>query len=303
VAQSSAHRSGPVWSRVLGREPDAFGLIAPAYIIYLLFILGPAVSVLLIGFTDARLGGGWHWIGLENFERLATDPTAVRALLNTLMYTIGTIVPSLIVGMALAVALNSTRRLMAAVRLGFYLPNVIGLVAASVAFLWIFDPAGGLLNKMLGLIGVAPQSWLFNPDLALPSMMAVGIWRLIGFNMIIYLAALKAVPRDLQEAALVDGAAPRQVFFRVTLPLIQPTTFFLVVMGVIQGFQVFDQIYVMTQGGPANSTTTLVHQVYLQAFFYQELGFAAALASVLLLIVLALTLVNFRFGSGRMGGY
>jgi multiple sugar transport system permease protein/raffinose/stachyose/melibiose transport system permease protein len=253
--------------------------------------------------TDARLGGGWAWVGLENFQRILADSIALRAVQNTLLYTVGTIVPALLIGLGLAAALGSSRRSVGAIRLGFYLPNVVSWVAASVAFLWIFDPVGGLLNQMLKVVGLSPQSWLFDPNLALPSLMVVGVWKLVGFNMIVYLAALKSVPRELQEAALVDGATSRHVFLRITLPLIQPTTFFLIVMGVIQGFQAFDQIYVMTQGGPANATTTLVHQAYLQAFFFQDLGFAAALSTVLLMIVLVLTLANYRFGSGYAAGY
>ncbi|MDA8217001.1 MAG: sugar ABC transporter permease [Dehalococcoidales bacterium] len=278
--------------------PDAAGylLIAPAYFIYIVFILAPVFAVGVISLTSLKLVGDWQWIGLQNFSDLWGDHNFTSALRNTAVYSLFTLVPAISIGLVLAAMLNRKIRGLAFFRQVYYLPNVISTVAAAVTWLWIFDPANGFMNRLLGMVGLPQPDWLYDVNTALPALIMVGVWKSLGFNMVIYLAALQGIPREIYEAARVDGAKETDAFFHITIPLVQPTTFFLLIMGFINGFQVFDQIYIMTQGGPANATTTLVHQIYLNAFFYHRMGYASAISMLLMGVVAAVTLANFRYG-------
>jgi multiple sugar transport system permease protein len=298
---------GPGWRRALRRwiGPDGSGylLIAPAFLIYAVYILLPVAAVCLLSLTSYRLVGAWRWIGLENFRQLWGDENFTMALRNTGVYAAFTLVPSIALGLVLAALLNRRLRGLGFFRQVYYFPNIVSTVAAAVTWLWILDPANGFLNRLLGLLGLPQPEWLYNPATALPALIGLGVWKSLGFNMVIYLAALQGIPRQIYEAARVDGAREVDAFLRITIPLVQPTTFFLVIMGFINGFQVFDQIYIMTQGGPANATTTLVHQIYLNAFFYHRLGYASAISIFLAAVVAAVTIVNFRFGQqGKLTG-
>lgn len=282
--------------RWLGPDAAGYLMIAPAYFIYFVFILAPVFFVALLSLTNLRLSGDWSWIGLDNFARLTGDENFLAALRNTAVYAFFTLVPSLAIGLVLAALLNRRLRGLAIFRQIYYLPNIISTVAAAVTWLWIFEPTSGFLNRILGLVGLPEPQWLYDPHTALPALIGVGVWKMLGYNMIIYLAALQGIPREIYEAARVDGAKERDAFFHITIPLVQPTTFFLLIMGFINGFQAFDQIYIMTQGGPANATTTLVHQIYLNAFFFHRLGYASSMSMVLLVVVAIVTLANFRYG-------
>ena len=282
--------------RWLGPDASGYLLIAPAYLIYAVYILIPVFAVCLLSLTSYRLVGSWRWIGLENFRQLWLDENFTMALKNTAVYAAFTLVPSIVLGLTLAALLNRRIRGLTFFRQVYYFPNIVSTVAAAVTWLWILDPANGFLNRQLGLLGLPQPEWLYDPHTALPALIGVGVWKSLGFNMVIYLAALQGIPRQIYEAARVDGAREVDAFFRITIPLVQPTTFFLVIMGFINGFQVFDQIYIMTQGGPANATTTLVHQIYLNAFFYHRLGYASAISIFLAAVVAAVTIANFRYG-------
>lgn len=293
-------KRGPGWRvrlrRWLGPDASGYLLIAPAYLIYAVYILIPVFAVCLLSLTSYRLVGAWRWIGLENFRQLWGDENFTMALRNTGVYAAFTLTPSIVLGLVLAALLNRRIRGLSFFRQVYYFPNIVSTVAAAVTWLWILDPANGFLNRLLGLLGLPQPEWLYDPRTALPALIGVGVWKSLGFNMVIYLAALQGIPRQLYEAARVDGAREVDAFFRITVPLVQPTTFFLVIMGFINGFQVFDQIYIMTQGGPANATTTLVHQIYLNAFFYHRLGYASAISIFLAAVVAAVTIANFRYG-------
>ncbi|MHB1132341.1 MAG: carbohydrate ABC transporter permease [Chloroflexota bacterium] len=278
--------------------PDAMGylLIAPAYVIYVIFILAPVFFVAGLSLTSYRLTGVWNWVGLNNFVAIWSDHNFVSAVKNTAIYALFTLGPSLAFGLVLAAVLNRQLRGLPFFRQAYYLPNVVSTVAAAVTWLWIFDPGNGFLNRILGMFNLPRPDWLYDPNTALPALIVVGVWKLLGYNMVIYLAALQGIPREIYEAARVDGARERDNFFHITIPLVQPTTFFLLIMGFINGFQVFDQIYVMTSGGPANATTTVVHQIYLNAFFFHRMGYASAESMFLMIIVALVTLANFRYG-------
>jgi len=289
--------------RWLGPDASGYLLIAPAYLIYAIYILIPVLAVCLLSLTSYRLVGTWRWVGLENFRQLWGDENFTMALKNTVVYAGFTLVPGLVLGLVLAALLNRRIRGLGFFRQVYYFPNIVSTVAAAVTWLWILDPANGFLNRLLGLLGLPQPEWLYDPATALPALIGVGVWKSLGFNMVIYLAALQGIPPQIYEAARVDGAREVDAFFRITIPLVQPTTFFLLIMGFINGFQVFDQIYIMTQGGPANATTTLVHQIYLNAFFYHRLGYASAISIFLAAVVAAVTLVNFRYGQqGKLTG-
>ena len=280
----------------LGPDVTGYLLIAPAYFIYIVFVLVPVLAVFLLSLTNYRLVGTWRWVGLGNFWLLWADEKFTIALKTTVVYALFTLAPSIALGLVLAALLNRKIRGLAFFRQVYYFPNVVSTVAAAVTWLWILDPANGFLNRLLGLVGLPQPEWLYDPNTALPALIGVGVWKSLGFNMVIYLAALQGIPRQIYEAARVDGAREVDAFLRITIPLVQPTTFFLLIMGVINGFQVFDQIYIMTQGGPANATTTLVHQIYLNAFFYHRLGYASAISIFLAAVVAAVTVINFRYG-------
>lgn len=289
--------------RWLGTDGSGYLLIAPAYLIYAIYVLIPVLAVCLLSLTNYRLVGAWRWVGLQNFRQLWTDENFTMALKNTAVYAGFTLAPSMALGLVLAALLNRRMRGLAFFRQVYYFPNVVSTVAAAVTWLWIFDPSNGFLNRLLSLLGLPQPEWLYDPRTALPALIAVGVWKSLGFNMVIYLAALQGIPRQIYEAARVDGARELDAFFRITIPLVQPTTFFLLIMGFINGFQVFDQIYIMTQGGPANATTTLVHQIYLNAFFYHRLGYASATSIFLAAMVAAVTIINFRYGQqGKLTG-
>jgi ABC-type sugar transport system permease subunit len=286
-----------------GADASGYLLIAPAYLIYAIYVLIPVLAVCLLSLTNYRLVGAWRWVGLQNFRQLWMDENFTMALKNTAVYAGFTLAPSMTLGLVLAALLNRRMRGLAFFRQVYYFPNVVSTVAAAVTWLWIFDPSNGFLNRLLDLLGLPQPEWLYDPRTALPALIAVGVWKSLGFNMVIYLAALQGIPRQIYEAARVDGARELDAFFRITIPLVQPTTFFLLIMGFINGFQVFDQIYIMTQGGPANATTTLVHQIYLNAFFYHRLGYASAISIFLAAIVAAVTIINFRYGQqGKLTG-
>ena len=168
------------------------------------------------------------------------------------------------------------------------------MVAVSIVWLYMYNPQVGLINTILRKVGIPSQAWLFNPKLALPALMLMGVWKNLGVNMIIYLAALQGIPRMYLEAAELDGATGWTAFWKITWPLLSPTTFFIIVTNLIATIQVFDQIYVMTNGGPANATTTAVHQIYLRAFQQFHMGYASAQAFCLSVIIFALTALNFR---------
>lgn len=298
VADTSAGQTNASYRARRWPGPDSSGylLIAPAYAIYVVWVLVPMFLVVAISLTNFSFSGQWQWVGLSNYREMLNSETFAIALRNTVVYAVFTILPSLILGLLLAVALNRKIIGTSVFRQVYYYPNVVSFVAASVIWLWIYDPTNGLANRALEAVGLPSLEWLHDPGLAMPALIVVGIWKGLGFNMVVYLAALQGVPREIYESARVDGAREVDCLFRITIPLIQPTTFFLLITGLIRGFEAFDLIFVMTGGGPANATTTLVHQAYLNAFFYQRFGLGAAISVFLLAVVATVTLSNFRYG-------
>jgi multiple sugar transport system permease protein len=251
----------------------------------LIFIALPAVIVVILGFTDARVAGSGDWIGIDNYVELFQDSTFLEALLNTLEYTVVVVPIGMIVAILIAVGLNQQIHARGLFRTLFYVPVVTSTVAVSAVWLWIYNPASGLGNEVLAFFGIARSGWLTDPNTALPALMLIGIWQGLGAKMIIYLAALQGVSQELVEAARLDGANTWQVFRNVTWPALAPVHFFVLVTSIASSFQVFDLVYVTTHGGPANATNVLVFDIFSNAFSRLQIGYASAETVIMLAFV------------------
>lgn len=278
------------------RVNPAWGFVAPALAAIGVFFCVPIAASLALSLTDFDLYavadlGSLRFVGLRNYARIFTDPTFWTALGNT-AYFVAVGAP-LSVGASLGAALllqSRLVRLKALFRTLYFLPVVTTLVAVAVVWRFLYHPRVGLLNRALGVFGVPPLDWLGDPALAMPAIIVMSVWKNFGFNMVIFVAGLQAIPERLYEAARLDGAGPWQQFRHVTLPMLLPTTTFVLLMTLIGSFQLFAEPYVMTQGGPGDATRSLVLLLYEQGFRWWSLGQAAALAFVLFAILLALTL-------------
>jgi multiple sugar transport system permease protein len=266
--------------------------IAPAFIFVIGFTLIPILGSFGISLTDWDMISPAQFVGLKNYEKAFSDALAQRTFTNTFLYTFISVPIGMILALLLALLLNQKLRGLSFFRTAFYLPVISSTVAISVIFTWVLDPSYGLLNRALGLIGIDPIPWLISPQYAMPAVILVTIWRSLGFNMIIFLAALQEIPADLHDAAKIDGANARQKFLRVVLPLISPSLFFVTITSIINSFQSFDLVYNMTQGGPARSTYLIGYYIWEQAFKYLNMGYGASLAFILFFMILIVTLVQ-----------
>jgi multiple sugar transport system permease protein len=251
-------------------------LLVPALIHSVIFMAVPTIIVVVLGFTDARVVGRGDWVWLGNYIKLFQDDTFRTALLNTLAYTIVIVPVGMAVALLIAVGLNAQIRARGLYRTLFYIPVVTSAVAVSTVWLWIYNPSSGLANEVLAFFGIGRSGWLTDPDVALPALMLIGIWQGLGAKMIIYLAALQGVSQELVEAARLDGANRWQLFWNVTWPALRPVQFFVLVTSIAGSFQVFDLVYVMTQGGPANATNVLTFDIFTNAFSRLQIGYASA---------------------------
>jgi multiple sugar transport system permease protein len=294
---TSAMRLPSRWS-VTGAALRKAGVVvlflAPSAVPLLLFTLIPMVGSLWVSLHDWNLIGAMTWVGLGNYADLLHDGDAGRALLNTVLFIAGYLPLVYAGGLALAVALNRVTRGRDLLRSVYFLPVVASWVVVALMWKWILNPSEGIVNRLLAVIGVQGPGWWTSETWALPSVILASAWKDLGFVMVILLAGLQAVPRDVLEAARVDGAGGWQRFRRITLPLLSPSTFFVVVISLINGFQVFDQVYVMTGGGPAGASQVAVGRIYDLTFRYGRVGDASALSWALFLIVLVVTLAQVR---------
>jgi multiple sugar transport system permease protein len=286
-----------LYSRLMNNDNFAgYLLVAPLIIGLLLFNLYPVLYSFYLSFTKGTFGGPPKWVGLENYRTLVDDPIFWKSLWNTLYYTVGVIPLSVVLAIALALAMNQKLRGITVFRAIFFLPIITSSVAVSIMWLWIYNPQFGILNYLLSQIGITGIKWLAVPETAMLSIIIMAIWRGLGYNMLLFLAGLQNIPDTLYEAAKIDGAGNWAQFRYVTLPLLTPTTFFVVVLMFIGGFQVFEYTYVMTNGagGPVNSTMTVVLYLYREGFTYFRLGYASAIAYILALMIFAVTAIQFR---------
>jgi multiple sugar transport system permease protein len=274
----------------------AYLFVAPVILLFGLFRIVPSVQTLLYSFFRVELiKGRFTFIGLDNFRELLTDEIFQRATLNTLKYVV-TIVPiSAILGLLLAVLFNAKFRFREFFKAVYFSPMVTSTVAAAMVWWWMYNPQFGIFNVLLKLIGLPEQPWLMSSHMALPSIIIFSVWKTLGYNMIIYLAGLQAIPPQFYEAATIDGAGPVLRFRHITIPLLAPTTTFLLIYNTILALQVFDQVFVLTGGGPAGSTNVVVLDIYRQAFERYNFGYAAAEAMVLFLLILGVTILQYVY--------
>ena len=272
----------------------AYTFLAPALVVLSAFTFGPILfSVPLAFFNWNFLVPDKNFVGVANFAELAGDDVFHIALRNTIIYAFGVVPIQTMLALLLAVAVNQGLPGQSFFRAAFYLPAITSSVVTSVIFLWIYSKSG-LLNYLLSGIGIDGPDWIGSPRYALGSIMALNVWSTSGYFMIAFLAALQSVPKTLYEAASLDGAGAWGRFWHVTVPGVRPTIFFVMTLGLIGAFQVFDQIYVMSNGGPVNATTTVSYYIYNSAFKYFRFGYAAAASLVLFLIILLFTVVQQR---------
>ncbi|WP_063732055.1 carbohydrate ABC transporter permease [Streptomyces sp. RTd22] len=271
----------------------AWLFLLPSLVPFLIFTAGPVVAAGVISLLDWNLFSPPSFVGLHNFARLGPDPTFWSALVNTVYFTFVTVPLTLLVSLALALLLNQGLKRIAVFRSLLLLPYATISVAVAFVWIWLYIPHGGLINSLLGAFGIDGPAWLVSDTWAMPALVAMSVWKSFGFGMVIFLAGLQAIPQQLYEAARVDGASPWRSFRDVTLPLLSPAMFFVVVTSVISSFQVFDQALVMTNGGPGVHTTTLVMYIYQTGFLNYEQGYAAAQSIVLFAFIAVITGMQF----------
>ncbi len=273
----------------------AYSFLAFPLLVFSVFTIFPMLFAFVISFYDWNLLiPDKPFVGLANYVELAHDPVFLKAIKNTTVYTLGVVPTQTFLALFLAFIMNQKIRGRAFFRLAFYTPAITSSVVTSIIFVWIYS-GPGLLNYLLSLIGVEGDDWLFNPKTALFAIMILNIWTTSGYFMISFLAGLQSIPQSLYEAAKIDGANQWQQFWRVTVPMVRPITFFVIVLGLIGCFQVFDQIYVMSSGGPVNSTTTMSYFTYQSSFKYFRLGYGAASAIVLAAIIFVATWLQKKY--------
>lgn len=282
----------------------AYLFLLPAIIFFIVLFIIPVLRALQYSFYDWPLGVPEKtFIGLDNYRRLFTDdPIFLTAVWNTIRFTVGTLVITIALALGVALILNQGLKALGLFRTIYFIPVVSSLVAVGYVWRWLLEPSFGIVNYFLRLLSIRGPGWLASPDWALPAVMLVTIWRDLGFYMVIFLAGLQTIPREFQEAAMVDGANAWQRFWKITFPLLNPTIVFAAVIGVINGLQVFTSVYVMTgggsgnslPGGPLNSTRTIVLHIVESAFRSQNMGYASAAAMVLFVMILFFALIQIR---------
>ena len=283
-------------SRAIGEAAAAMLLAGPAAIALVVLLLAPSLALLGLSFTDWELGAPeLRWIGLHNYAELLEDSTFRAALRNTLVY-VGTVMPTSIgLGLLIAIAIEGGTRLRATFRAIYFLPVVSLLVAMATAWQYLLHPTIGPVNRLLGLVGVAPINWLGSSDWVLFSLCVIGVWENLGFVVVLFMAGLTAIPAELHAAAEMDGARSAWARFRlVTWPLLGPTTLFVVTITAIRCLRVFDTVAALTRGGPNNASEVLLHAMYKEGFTFFRIGYSAAITVVFLAIVLLLMLLQMR---------
>lgn len=273
----------------------AWLFILPSLIGFLIFTAGPVVAAGVISLLDWNLFSPPRWAGLNNFARLGPDPTFWSALGNTAYFTFVSVPLTIVVSLALALLLNQGLRRVAVFRSLLLLPYATITVAVAFVWIWLYIPHDGLVNAVLGVFGINGPEWLISDNWAMPALILMSVWKSFGFGMVVFLAGLQAIPQQLYEAARVDGTSPWQSFRNVTLPMLSPALFFVIVTSVIGSFQVFDQALIMTNGGPGTRTTTLVMYIYRTGFENYDQGYAAAQSLVLFAFIVLITTTQFLF--------
>ena len=284
----------PPLSKIQREALIAWIFLSPAAILLGIFVLYPIAYLCYLSFTTGSFTrAGAHWFGLRNYWRLVLNPDFRQVLGNTVYFTGATVIPSLVIPLGLAVLLNRSLALKGLLRTAYFIPSVTSLVAVGLGFRWLFQ-LDGPINGLLNVFGIEPIPWLGSTLWAMPVLILLSIWKQLGFNMVVFLAGLQAIPTNRYEAAELDGANPWQQFWYITLPGLRPTLIFATVTTAIFTLRSFEQPYVVTGGGPLNSTNLLVYYIYEEAFSQFDFGFAAAAATVLLVVTLVLVYIQLQ---------
>lgn len=273
--------------------------LAPSILGFLVFMLFPIVASFLISLTHWDIITPPKFVGFHNYLALLKDPLFYKYFGNTLFYMLA-IPVQMFLALLLAVLLNRGIRGLSFFRAVYFLPVVTTTVAVALLWQWIYDPEFGILNFLLSKLGIHGPMWLASPTWAKPAIMLMGVWKGLGYDMLIYLAGLQNIPRQYYESAAIDGAGSVRSFLHITLPLLFPVHFFLLIMHIIWGFQIFDAVYIMTDGGPAGSTEPILMYLYQNAFRWGKMGYASAIAWLLTVIIFLVTVINWWLSRKRM---
>lgn len=285
-----------VYKRMRIRETIAgYLFLLPNFFGFLAFSFIPIIISFLLTFTRWNLASSPQFIGVKNYTSLLTDELFWKYLWNTFYYAGLTVPLIIIIGFLLAYLLNRKIRGVIFFRTVYFLPSVTLIVAVAVIWSWLYNADFGLINFVLGKLGIQGPNWLQSKTWAMPAIIIMGVWKGSGYSMLIYLAGLQSIPEEYYEASEIDGAGWWQQIRHITIPLIFPTTFFILVTSTIGAIQGFDQFYVMTRGGPAGATTTLVYYIFQNAFEWFNMGYAATAAAILFVIIMIITLLQWRF--------
>ncbi len=274
---------------------------APFMILYVVFLAFPILASFVLSFTSFGLRDlanpiGAAFVGVDNYLALLSDETFWKSLFNTFYFVVIGVPVTLAIGLVIATALNrGISRFRTAFRVGYYLPVITSIVAIAVVWRFLLNPDVGLINMLLGGLGITGPAWLADPVFAMPSIIAMAVWRNLGFAMIVFLAGLQAIPSSLYEAAAIDGASSRQSFRYITIPMLRPTILFMTVITTIGYLQLFEEPFVMTGGGPLDSTLSVTMYMYQQGFTFFHQGYASAIAYVLFVIVAFIAFLQFKF--------
>jgi multiple sugar transport system permease protein len=299
-AETSTYRN-PRLSNLARERIAGYLFIAPDAIGLLIFVAGPMLLSLTLGFFSVSGFGEYSFVGLDNYRHMLADPLFWRSLSVTLGYVVALVPLLYVTGLGLALLAKENTRFNTVIRSLMFMPQTVSLVVVGLVWQVLLVDKIGIFNRFGGVLGFGSISWLGDPRFALATVIVISVWFLMGFYMLIFLGGLHDIPREYYEAARIDGAGPVQSFFKITLPLLQPTSFFVLLVSTVAavcGSQTFDLIYVMTKGGPANSTSLAIFYIYQQAFLFNEYGYAAAMASVLVVILMALTVLMFLLTKG-----
>lgn len=282
-------RNRPIRARRQTRVAYAF--LAPTLLLFLIFRHGPAVFSLILSLFNWTLVDNPEFVGIGNFRSLASDDIFWKAMGNTLMYALYAVPPDIVIALFLAVLLNQQLRGLRFFRLAYFIPVVTATAIVAIVWQWMYQP-NGIINGIVQALGFEPRFWLSDTSTVLPAIAVMAVWKHVGFNMLIFLAGLQSIPVELEEAARLDGAGRWRVFLNIKLPLLRPVIVLVTILTTIGSLQVFDSAYVMTGGGPFYASTTLVYYTYTKAFTQYQMGYGAAIAFVLFVIILAVTLIQ-----------
>jgi len=279
----------------LAEERAAWLFLTPSLVLFAIFTAIPVISAFFISFTQWNLFNEVTWVGLGNYLELAKDEIFAKVLGNTAYFVLASVPVQIVLALLCALVLNRGIKGQTFFRVVYFLPVVTSTIAAALVWAWLFNSNFGLINAGLSLVGVTDlPKWMGSTRWAMPAIIIVSIWQNLGYAMVLFLAGLQNIGKDVHDAAALDGATGWDRFWHITLPLLSPTTFFVLVISIIGSFQVFELVLVMTKAGPANATNTLVYYIYQNGFQFYQMGYASAAAMVLFLIVLAFTLVQYR---------